>query len=144
MRLASITVTAAALSLAACDSGSEPAEPATPAPTVAASPLPAEIPADFQGRWGLGPEDCTSERGDAEGLLEITSTELKFYESVGTLEEVTGATEGRFRGNFAFTGEGMEWTRDQVLDLREDGEVLVRREFGDEASPEPFDYTRCP
>ena len=140
----------AALSLAACDSGAEapaPAESETGAatPTAAATPveLPTEIPAAFQGRFGMVPDDCTSTAGDAKGLLEITGTELKFYESVGTLETVTGATDGRFRGEFAFTGEGQEWQRDVVLDLREGGKILVRREFGEGASPEPFDYTRC-
>ena len=140
----------AALSLAACDSGTEapaPAESETGAatPTAAATPveLPTEIPAAFQGRFGMVPDDCTSTAGDAKGLLEITGTELKFYESVGKLESVTGATGGRFRGEFAFTGEGQEWQRDVVLDLREGGKILVRREFGEGASPEAFDYTRC-
>ena len=84
----------AALSLAACDSGTEapaPAESETGAgtPTAAATPveLPTEIPAAFQGRFGLTPDDCTSTAGDAKGLLEITGTELKFYESVGKLLE---------------------------------------------------------
>ena len=56
---------------------------------------------------------------------------------------MTGATGDRFRGEFAFTGEGQEWQRDVVLDLREGGKILVRREFGEGASPEAFDYTRC-
>lgn len=142
MRLALLPIAATALALSACDSATDE-DAVTPEPTVSASPLPTEIPAAFQGRWGMTPADCTSDKGDAKGLLEVSANELKFYESVGALEEVTGVTEGRFRGNFAFTGEGMEWTRDEVLDLHEDGRMLVRREFGDDASPEPFDYTRC-
>jgi hypothetical protein len=141
VRLILLPVSTLALALAACGSNEEPAADETaaaPTPT----PLPTEIPADYQGRWGMTAKDCT---GDAatKGLLEISPTELKFYESVGKLETVTAATGGRFRGEFAFTGEGMSWERDVVLDLREGGEILVRREFGEDASPEPFDYTRC-
>ena len=132
-----------ALALAACGSNEEPTAEQSAAATPTPTPLPTEIPADYQGRWGLTAEDCTGDAAAAKGLLEIASTELKFYESVGTLEAVTGATGGRFRGEFAFTGEGMSWERDVVLDLRDGGKILVRREFGEDASPEPFDYTRC-
>ena len=144
MRPILFSVTPIALALAACGSNEEPATEQTAAASPTPTPLPTEIPADYQGRWGLSAADCAAESGSAEGLLEITSTELKFYESVGTLESVTGATGGRFRGEFGFTGEGMSWERDVVLDLRSDGNVLIRREFGDDASPQPFDYTRCP
>ena len=144
MRLTVLPISLAALALAACGSGEEPATEETAATAAATpAPLPSEIPAAFQGRWGLSAEDCTAEAGAAGGVLEVTGTELQFYESVGTLEEVTGATDGRLRGKFAFTGEGEEWERDVVLDLRGNGQVLVRREFGEGASLEPFDYTRC-
>lgn len=145
MRLSVLPAALAALALAACGSGEEPATEETAAtPAATPAPLPSEIPAAFQGRWGLSAADCTAEAGAATGLLEITGTELTFHESVGTLEEVTGATNGRFRGDFSFTGEGEEWERDVVLDLRKRGQVLVRREFGEDASPQPIDYTRCP
>ena len=142
MRLTVLSVSLAALALTACNSGEEPAADETVA-AATPTPLPTEIPADYQGRWGMTAEDCTGDPAAAKGLLEIAATELKFYESVCTLETVTGATGGRFRGEFAFTGEGQEWQRDVVLDLREGGKILVRREFGEGASPEPFDYTRC-
>lgn len=147
MRLACLPLSLAPFLLAACDSAPQPPAAQTEAtaePTATPAPLPTEIPAAFHGRWGLAAADCTSEQGDAKGLLEVSGSELEFYESVGKLEEVTGATNGRFRGKFGFTGEGESWQREIVLDLRSGGEVLVRREFGADASPEPFDYTRCP
>lgn len=135
-------VTLMTLALAACGSNEQPApeQAATATPT----PLPTEIPAAYHGRWASSTEDCAGGPGAATDLIEITATELKFYESVGTLESVTGATGDRFRGQFDFSGEGQEWQRDVVLDLRDGGKILVRREFGEGASPEPFDYTRCP
>ena len=142
MRPILLPVSMLALALAACGSNEEPAAE-EPVATATPTPLPTEIPADYQGRWGMTAEDCTGDTAAAKGLLEITASELKFYESVGTLGAVTGATGDRFRGEFAFTGEGMSWERDVVLDLREGGKILVRREFGEGASPEAFDYTRC-
>lgn len=142
MRLSLISLSALSLSLAACGSPADEAPPeqaVTPTPT----PLPTEIPAQFQGRWGLNENDCSGDPAAAKGLLTIDATTLTFYESTGTLDDVTEAARGRLRGNFSFTGEGMEWKRDVVLDLRDDGTVLVRREFGDDASPEPFDYMKC-
>jgi hypothetical protein len=138
-----LAVSLMALALAACGSNEEPAAEQTAA-AATPTPLPTEIPAAYHGRWASSAEDCTAGPGAATDLIEITATEIKFYESVGTLDSVTGATGDRFRGEFAFSGEGEEWQRDVVLDLRDGGDILVRREFGEGASPEPFDYTRCP
>ncbi len=146
----------ALVTLAACD-GSAPesdtaasdaavtAEPAAraPAPTPTASE-PAEeeaIPVAMRGRWGLVPADCTSTRGDAKGLLTIDSQTLKFYESLGTLKGIAEASPNHIRGQFAFTGEGMEWQREMSLDLA--GNTLTRREYGEEASAEAFSYSKC-
>ncbi len=105
--------------------------------------LVAAIPAAMQGRWGLVPGDCTSQRGDAKGLLVIERSRLKFYESVARLGAVRERSESRIHAAFSFTGEGMDWTRDLTLELAGDGKTLVRREFGAEAAAEPFEYHRC-
>lgn len=112
-----------------------------------ASPTPAAgedaIPQAAQGRWGLVPADCTSTRGDAKGLLTVSPTTLKFYESVGKLGAIEQRADDRIRAEFAFTGEGMNWTRDLSLAVQDDGKTLVRREFGADAAPRAFTYTRC-
>jgi len=150
----------AVLALAGCNSRKEAktpapeaeatlAEPQLPAPTETTSApseapaAPAGIPDAIQGRWGLVPADCTSTRGDAKGLLEIGPDKLKFYESVGTLGKVAETGDTRIRAQFAFTGEGMSWEREEVLDVQAGGDVLIRREYGDDALPGPFRYTRC-
>ena len=120
-----------------------PAPPAAPpAASDTAAPI-AAIPAALQGRWGMVPADCTSTRGDAKGLLKIDGKTLEFYESVGTLGEVKEQSATRLRATFAFTGEGMNWSRDEVLDVQDNGKTLVRREYGEDASPEPFKYSKC-
>ena len=109
--------------------------------TTPAKPLPAaaeKIPAALQGRWGLTPADCTSTRGDAKGLLVITADGLKFYESRAVPIEGAHGDADSFSGDFAFTGEGQNWTRYQSLKLNK--AVLVRTETNPSAS---FSYAKC-
>ena len=142
--------------LTACDGGSpEPDEAAAPAanaietptpalePPVTAAPRITEIPAAIRGRWGLVPADCEPGRSDAKGLLTITADKLEFYESVGTLDEIEEAGPTRIRASFDFTGEGMTWERDVVLDVQDEGATLIRREYGPDAAPGPFRYAQC-
>ena len=119
---------------------------ATPAPSTSPSPDKSPVqtlPIAIQGRWGMVPADCTSTRGDAKGLLIVDPTTLKFYESRGTLGKIAERTETRIRASFAFSGEGMTWTRDEVLDVQPGGKTLIRREFGEDAQPGPLTYARC-
>jgi hypothetical protein len=102
------------------------------------------IPPAIQGRWGLVLADCTSTRGDAKGLLIVSPTTLTFYESRGTLKRIVGKSDTRIRAMFAFTGEGMQWSREMALDLEDGGKALVRREFGEDAASAPLRYARCP
>ncbi|GLK43196.1 MULTISPECIES: hypothetical protein [Novosphingobium] len=102
-----------------------------------------EIPETIRGRWGLVPADCTSTKGDAKGLLEVSADQLKFYESVAKLGEIKEAGESRIRGTFDYTGEGQSWTNDVVLDVQDDGKTMIRRDYGKDAMPGPLTYTRC-
>lgn len=136
---------------AAC---AEPAPDAAPT-EAAATPLPTEtavmtgddsgaaIPVALHGRWGLVAADCTSTRGDAKGLMEVSGDGVTFYESRGTAESASAVSDTGFRGNFAMTGEGMEWNREMALTLSEDGQSLVRSEFGEDALAEPLTYSKC-
>ena len=82
-------------------------------------------------------------RADNKGLLTITPTTLKFYESIGVLGAISERTDTRLRAAFAFEGEGMKWNRDMTLDVQDGGKTLIRREYGDDAAPGPFKYSRC-
>ncbi len=114
----------------------EPHKPTTPGTSLPASST--KIPAVLQGRWGLGPADCTSTRGDAKGLLVITSNELRFYESRAVPAADIGTDAHSIGGNFAFTGEGQSWTKYEAL--KADKQVLVRTEINPSAS---FSYAKC-
>lgn len=154
----------AVLALAACDSGAP--EEGAPGASSTAGPAgigsdpavhadspdgaapqdiaaTADIPAALQGRWGLVAADCEPGRDDAKGLMIVKPRELEFYESVGTLDEISQGSDTRIRAAFDFSGEGMTWQRDLSLELQDGGDVLVRREFGEDAAPEPLRYDKC-
>ena len=132
------------------DSGTDMPSPAVTGLAASASPTasaPAEsgstIPVAAQGRWGLVHKDCTSKLGDNKGLITISSTSIRFYESTGKLGAITERSDTSIRAAFAFTGEGMEWNRDMILDVKDAGKSLIRREYGQDAAPGPLQYTRC-
>ena len=111
--------------------GTNQSEP-TPAP-----PTPGGIiPAQYQGRWGMVPGDCTSTRGDAKGLITIGDTTIKFYESTATLTRQRPAIATSFSGLFAFRGEGESW--EKVMTFTRTGDTLKRAE--DDGS---YTYKRC-
>lgn len=128
---------------AAPETADTAATAAAEGPQPPASPTTDAIPTPLHGRWGLTAADCEPGRSDAKGLLEITSNELEFYESVGTLDDVKEVTENRIRAEFDFIGEGQEWQRDVTLEAQEGGTQLVRRENGADAAPGEFRYTKC-
>lgn len=151
----------ALLVLAACDNGTQGADTTTEEaaaegdlaenssiapvaePVDTGTPAPTEIPAEMRGRWGLVAADCDPERDDAKGLLTITGDKLEFYESVGTLDTIMEAEPNRIRAAFDFEGEGMTWEREAVLDVQDGGTTLIRREYGEDAAPGPFRYSKC-
>lgn len=112
---------------------SAPASSAAPPATAGAT-----IPAALHGRWGLTPEDCTSTRGDAKGLLVLGPSDIRFYESRAVPAADARPGKDSITGNFTFTGEGQTWTNFQALELR--GQELVRTESNPVAS---FTYARC-
>ena len=96
------------------------------------------IPAPFHGRWGMTPQDCTSTRGDAKGLLTISAQEMRFYESVAVPDDELAIGTDSISGDFSFTGEGQSWSKFQALRLQ--GRELVRTESNPTAS---YSYAKC-
>ena len=109
------------------------AQPGTGAATAAAA-----IPAILHGRWGLTPADCTSTRGDNKGLLIVAADGLRFYESRAVPVAHVNSSSDSFSAEYAFTGEGMRWTKYQTLELQDD--KLVRTESNPTTS---YTYARC-
>ena len=86
------------------------------------------------------PDDCTSTRGDAKGLIIVDNDSINFFESQATLTKVTGNFPENFTGTFAFTGEGENWTNSQNLKLTGSSNTLLRKQSD---IAQPFTYKRC-
>ena len=115
------------------------AAPPQPTPANAAAPrATGQFPRALQGRWGMVPEDCTSTRGDAKGLLTIGESDMRFYESRAVPTANVETSENSISADFSFVGEGMSWTKFESLQLREG--KLVRTVSSPMAS---FTYARC-
>lgn len=156
MRLTlSLTLVAvSALALAGCGETSEPdgvnTEAANALPdaeatagepvTDAREDMAQTIPAALQGDWAMTEGDCFPENGAAKGRIEISDTQMRFYESVGTLSQVQERDAEKLVATFDFTGEGMEWTRTETLSL--DGAVMTRSTDQGDAQG-PYEYSRC-
>jgi len=130
MKTLMIPIALTALALSAC----EPMISAQTADT---------IPEAVQGRWGITANDCDPARDDNKGLMVVEPTQLTFYESRGTLGEITDADSTRIEARFDFAGEGQTWQRDMVLDVQDGGNTLIRRDYGDDAMPGPLRYMNC-
>lgn len=114
-----------------------------PVPTATAKPTVAAIPPVMRGRWGLVAADCAPGSDVAKGLMEVGAKTLTFYESRASLKSVRTAEPGRIRANFAFSGEGQQWTQDIELRAWNGTTQLIREDRGRDALPGPRTYTRC-
>ena len=119
--------------------GAPPANSSAAAPGAGSMASPAAaIPPALHGRWGLTPADCTTQRGDAKGLLVVSADRLQFYESRAVPAGNVQLSSDSIGADFAFTGEGQTWTKFQTLTIEDD--KLVRTESSPMAS---FTYARC-
>ena len=146
----------AMLALAACSGGSESAETdtmpeageetrageASPTPGTEITPE-GEIPVALRGRWGMVAADCDPAEMANKGLMEVSPTTLKFYESLGTLDEAGDTGPMRIRATYDFEGEGMQWQREILLEGEAGGNALSLTEYGDDAAEEPRRYEKC-
>jgi hypothetical protein len=108
----------------------------------AATPV-ASVPAAFQGRWGMVPNDCDPARDDNKGLMTVTADRLRFYESRATISDARQAGT-TLTAKLSFSGEGQTWEQQGRLVLQDDGKTLVRDGTGEGMEGGPFRYSRCP
>jgi hypothetical protein len=147
----------ALLALAACSDSGETDDPdsmmdaseaaattdgETPAAGAAATSM-SEIPVALRGRWGMTEADCNPDEPANKGLMEVSPTMLKFYESLGTLGETSEAGPTRIRATYDFEGEGMQWQREILLEAEAGSQALMLSEFGEDAAAEPRRYEKC-
>ncbi len=140
-----IATAALALTLSACSGGNEAPEPAATSEAADASAVAENtIPEALRGRWGLTEADCTSDQGDAKGLLVVDAEKLEFYESVAQLGMIKARDDNMISASFEFSGEGDEWIMAVALSTTDGGKTLVRQDTGPNAAPDALTYTKCP
>lgn len=120
------------------DPAGGPPESGNEAAEVPASEPGFVIPSDLQGRWGLTPADCTLPLGRAKGLLIVSGSELRFYESRALPSKNVQTADGSINGDFKFTGEGQSWDKFEALQRNDD--KLTRTETNPAAS---YTYAKC-
>ena len=120
----------------AANAGNGSAEPAAAASDAQAPAT--TFPAALHGRWGLVPADCTSTRGDAKGLVTISAEQVRFYESAARPSKIVERTDRVIRGEFDFTGEGLQWTNYMTWSVT--GDSLTRVDSEEDSR---LVYTRC-
>mgnify|MGYP000335799878 CR=1 FL=1 len=101
------------------------------------------IPEALQGRWGINEADCEPGRSDAKGLMEVGEETLTFYESRAVLSEAALRSDSMIEGAFAFTGEGMSWSKVMRLRVSDGGNRLIRDDMTGDEAPMTLIYGRC-
>ncbi|AUW57671.1 hypothetical protein C1T17_05685 [Sphingobium sp. SCG-1] len=98
------------------------------------------LPTAFRGRWGMVRNDCDLSRSDTKGLVTVSASSLKFYESLGQLKSIDAVSPTEVKARFDFSGEGQNWTKTMTLKLENGGTTLVRIEQNPSAT---FRHEKC-
>lgn len=93
---------------------------AQPLPEQSETDNPAVIPAAYHGTWDYIEGTCARE---SDLRVQISASEIMFYESIGTIEGVREAGED-IVVTLAMEGEGERWQQHTRLTLSENGERL--------------------
>jgi hypothetical protein len=101
------------------------------APVVVSSAAPvslaaaaATLPAAFVGKWDAPPKPCSTEYR-AEMQLDITATELSFFESGGTVKNVKVNSPTDVVAEVSMSGEGETWQKSMHMVLTDNGNTLT-------------------
>lgn len=92
------------------------------------------IPEPFIGVWDYAEGRCMA---SSDLRMEIEPQRITFYESVGTVEEVTPRGEDEVAVALDMEGEGETWENTLLLTLSDDGEILTPQDAGGADNPMP-------
>ena len=86
------------------------------------------LPADYQGYWGVTPDDCELANTAATGRINIDADTIRFYEAKARVQSIALSAPYALSAELRFSGEGAGWTRRNDFRLENGGTVLVRRD----------------
>lgn len=99
------------------------------------------IPENIRGTWALSKQNCDKLNPQQ---ITIDSKTIKFFEGSAELLEITELEPTRIVGKFSYTLlNGKVVPYQMILDAQDNGNVLVRREYGENSKPGPIKYVRC-
>lgn len=89
----------------------------------------ATIPARVHGEWNADLSACGTGRSDSR--LRISASEVRFYESTGTVRSVEIESDREIVVTAEYQGEGETWQDERRMMLSEDGSSLTVSNGGD-------------
>lgn len=95
------------------------------------------VPSAFHGTWNTKTEYCKTHKGD--GNLKLSSNEVEFYESAGSVQNVTVNSPLDIIVAVELSGEGDTWLSNVHFRLSADNTSLV-----DISNDQPVVRLRCP
>ena len=103
------------------------------------------LPKEFQGYWGVTPNDCELANTNATGRINVDADRIRFFESRARVVDVVSRSTYAVTVDLRFEGEGQTWQRRTILSLENGGTALVRTEtpVGSGAAPATTRYQRC-
>lgn len=112
-------------SASASGSNSEPGVAAVPSAAPRSSAAAgATLPAAFVGKWDAPPKPCSTPYR-AEMQLDITATELSFFESGGNVKSVKVNSANDVVAEVSMSGEGETWEKSMHMVLTDGGKTLT-------------------
>lgn len=93
------------------------------------------------GKWAIGEENCGVRNHQQ---ITINANSIDFFENQAELLQITEYEPTRVAGNFDYKlSDGEVQSYQMTLDVKENGKVLILREYGEDARPAPIGYDRC-
>ncbi|PCG15342.1 MAG: hypothetical protein DI530_12750 [Sphingomonas sp.] len=86
------------------------------------------LPADYQGYWGVTPDDCELANTAATGRINIDADTIRFHESKARVQSIALRDPYALSAELRFSGEGAGWTRRNDFRLENGGTMLVRQD----------------
>jgi hypothetical protein len=91
--------------------------------TATAAELQSSVPETFRGEWNADPADCSSHLSESQ--LEISATEIAFYESGGPLIAIVTRADNEIALIAEMSGEGETWLLYNQFQISDDGSQLT-------------------
>ena len=97
------------------------------------------LPKEFQGYWGITPDDCELANTAATGRINIDADRIRFWESRARVVDVVDRSTYAVTVDLRFTGEGQTWQKRSEWKLEGGSTAMVRTDAG----AAPIRYQRC-